>query len=242
MVTGEAGSGDSGLPGVLYDRHSWPVRDDIEAAHRAWLEHVASPGSWWSGEQRIEFVRAVWAAVDDPEPLPPWVAPAPPDGSTLPEIAHAMAYRLARHAATTTLSWYEGTVAALEEGAPAFVELAALAATGCAVAAFGPALGVPRPELPEPQPGDPARACPPLAAATTNWVPVAPPADERAAVVQAFSAVPAEYSMTWRLGAAQYMPLEEMPILDWRRPGSPLDRRQLELVATRLSVERECFY
>lgn len=227
---------------LLYGRESWPVRDDIEAAHRAWLAHVASPGTWWTGEQRVAFVRAVWAALDDPDPSPPWDAPPPPAEWPLPEVAHAMAYRLARHAATTTASWYERTVAALDGGAPAFVELAALAATGSAVAAFGPALGLSRPELPEARPGEPTRECPPLSDAETNWVPVEEPADARAAVVQAFSAVPAEFEMTWRLGAAQYMPLEEMRDFGWRRPGSPLDRRQLELVATRLSVERECFY
>ena len=226
----------------LYCESIWPVRAEITAAHSAWLRHVATPGTWWTGEQRVAFVTALWAALDDPAPLPPWESPAPPAASPLPAVAHEMSYRLARHAATTTQGWYQRTCDALSDGAAAFVELAALAATGCAVGTFGPALGVERPALLNARPGDPSRERPPTTDATTNWVPVTPPADERAAVVQAFSAVPAEYDMLWQLASAQYMSIEDMAHLDWRRPGSPLHRRQLELVAARLSIVRECFY
>ena len=226
----------------LYGRDVWPVRDDIEAIHRQWLHHVASPGTWWTGVERVAMVEAVWGALDDPDPPPPWAPTAPVAGSPLPDAALAMATRLAHHAGTTTRDWYERTVQDLGRGSAAFVELAALAATATAVAAFGPALGLERPDLPAPLPGEPSRTGPTLVAAVNNWVPVAPPADERPAVVQAFTAVPAEWSMTWQLGATQYMPLEDMIHFDWRRPGSPLDRRQLELVAARVSVERECFY
>jgi len=227
---------------ALYGDSPWPIRSEIPATHAAWLEHVASPGTWWSGAERVEFVRTLWAALDDPEPPPPWHVPAPPEGALLPAAAHGMAHRLARHAHTATAAWYQATMDGLGRGPAAFVELATLAATGCSVAAFGPALGIGRPELLDPRPGEPTSVAPPLVDATMNWVPVTPPADERAAVVQATSAVPAEYAMVWRLGGAQYMPLEEMVNLGWRRPGSPFDRRQLELIATRLSAERECFY
>jgi len=218
------------------------VRADLVGAHEDWLRHVAAPGTWFSAEERVAFIAALWAAIDDPKPLPPWEAPTPPTGSALPVAAHAIAYRLGRHASTTTRGWYERSVADLGIGAPAFVELVALAATGCAVGSFGPALGMARPILPEAQQGPPSRDGPPLVDATMNWVPVTAPADEDPPVVQAFTAVPAEYDMLWRLAAAQYIPLAEMVHLDWRRPGSPLQRRQVELVAARLSIVRECFY
>lgn len=228
--------------GELYSDSPWSIRREIAVTHEAWLEHVASPGTWWNSVERGEFVGALWAALDDSDERPPWHVPQTPHGALLPAAAHAMAYRLARHAHTTTAGWYESTVDALGRGPAAFVELAALASTGCSVAAFGPALGIERPELLAPRPGEPTRVAPPLVGAAMNWVPVVPPADERAAVVQAMSAVPAEFAMAWRLGGVQYMPLEEMVDPAWRRPGSPFDRRQLELVATRLSAERECFY
>jgi len=153
-----------------------------------------------------------------------------------------VAVRLGRHAATTSEAWYHATVAELGRGAPAFVELVALAAMGCAVGTFGPALGLARPSLPRPEPGAPSGETPALVDATMNWVPVTGPADERPAVVQALAAVPAEWAMLWRLAEAQYMSLADMQDLDWRRPGSPLHRRHLELVASRLSIARQCFY
>ena len=42
--------------------------------------------------------------------------------------------------------------------------------------------------------------------AQLNWVPVAAPADQVAAVVQAYTAVPDEQDNTWRMADAQYMP------------------------------------
>jgi hypothetical protein len=415
----------TGTVEVVYGTSRWPVREDIAAAHAAWLDHLARPGTWWSSAQRLAFVAAVWSALDDPAPRPPWDPPPPPADWPLPTAAYGLAHRLACHAATTSEAWYRATlrgmsrpegpddtltpghgdpagagaadpirgpadrrpfsgrdgpaaspdranrhgparasgaggppvpdgraappnpvapadsVASTDRGdvvsrseaddpaphdpsgpaheaaptsaagpdtpagpdvplratgpsgaatgvqpvspapkdlgeagagnkgskgskgnkaaepdefgepddppdphpmAPAFVELVSLAALGCAVATFGPALGVRRPPLPDPRPGRPARTTPLLVSAEMNWVPVTPPADERPAVVQAFTAVPPEDDMLWRLAAAQYMPLEAMVHLDWHRPGSPLQRRQVELVAARLSIRRGCFY
>jgi hypothetical protein len=160
----------------------------------------------------------------------------------LPAVAFDLAYRLARHAATTTEAWYLRTLNELGVEPPAFVELAALAATGAAVGTFGPMLGVSRPALPAPLPGHPPRAAPALSPAALNWVPVTGEVDRVAAVVQAFSSVPAEHAMQWRLAGVQYTTVADMAELDWQRPGSPLHRRQLELIAARLSLHRQCFY
>ena len=233
-------------PAALYAASRYPVRPDLAEAHAAWRAHLASPGTWWTAAQRVAFIGSLWAALDDPEPLAPWSAPStvpgriPPGGTLLP-AAHDLAYRLARHAATTTESWYRSMHDALG-GAGPFVELAALAATGMAVATFGPALGIDRPALPAPGPGEPSRHLPDVRPATMNWVPVTGEPDALPAVVQALSAVPAEHAMQWRLAAAQYMAGPDMVHLDWQRAGSPLHRRQLELVAARLSLHRQCFY
>ena len=227
---------------TVYGAAHWPVRAELDVAHDRWLDHVAAAGTWWSGAERVAFVAALWDALNHPATFAPWDGPPTLAGSPLPDVAFAMAHRLGRGAGTTTRAWYERTVAELPGGAPAFVELAALAAAGCAVATFGPALGLARPALRSPRPGEPSRVAPELVDATMNWVPVTPPADQRPPVVQAFSAVPAEYDEVWALAAAQYMPLEDMVRPDWQRPGSPLQRRHLELVAARLSLVRECFY
>jgi hypothetical protein len=136
---------------------------------------------------------------------------------------------------------YDSVVA--EIGELPYVELCAIVSTVAAVAHFCRDIGVQVPALPEPIDGAPSGARPErVEPAALNWVPVAAPADQVAAVVQAYTGVPGEYANTWRMADAQYMPEPEMVDPAWtRRPGG-LSRAQMELVAARVTQLRECFY
>ncbi|MGD9749590.1 MAG: alkylhydroperoxidase-related (seleno)protein [Acidimicrobiia bacterium] len=220
------------------------VRDDLRRSHEQAWRHVAAPGSWWNGAERVAIARVALAALDDPDPLPPWVAPTaagrrPAGSDGLPEAAVDAAYRIARHASTLTDGWYRSI---LERGigALAYVELVGVVIAVAAVDGFARAAGVDRPPLPFPESGEADHRHPPLAEAELNWVPVAAPADQKAAVVQALSAVPAEWENLAQLHAAQYIPVHEMGDMGWTR--GTLDRPQMELVAARLSAARQCFY
>ena len=185
------------------------------------------------------------AAIADADPLPPWVAASAagrlPGDRVAPDAAHDAAYRLARHAGTVTHDVYRTYADRL--GELPYVELCAIVSTVAAVAHFHRNVGLPVPPLPTAVAGDPSGDVPErLEAATLNWVPVAAPADQVAAVVQAYSAVPGEWINTWRMADAQYMPEPEMVHPDWsRRPGG-LTRAQMELVAARVARLRDCFY
>jgi hypothetical protein len=221
------------------------VREDLVDAHRRAWEHIARPGSWWSGAERVALANTALLAIADEDPLPPWVAVTSTTRLThdlvAPPRAHDVVYRLARHAGTMTVDAYRA--AADELGELRYVELCAIVSTVAAVAHFCRNIGVAAPPLPRPRSGAPTAKRPErLAQARFNWVPVAEPADEVAAVVQAYTAVPDEHINTWRMAAAQYMPQPEMVHADWaRRPGG-LSRPQMELVAARLTLLRECFY
>ena len=76
--------------------------------------------------------------------------------------------------------------------------------------------------------------------ATLNWVLVAAPADQNAAVVQGLSAVPEDMDTVRLLAAAQYIPFDEMGDLGWNR--GTLSRGEMEVCAATLSRARECFY
>lgn len=221
------------------------VRDDLAEAHELAWAHLARPGSWWTGAQRVELATTALTAIADDDPLPPWVAVSMterlPDRRVAPDVAHDVAYRIARHAGTMTVGVYRH--AADELGALAYVELCGVVSTVAAVAHFCRNIGVAVPELPRPVPGDPTRDQPiEISQAELNWVPVAAPADEVAAVVQAYTTVPAEQENTWRMAAAQYMPEEEMVHPDWTRRAGGLTRPQMEVVAARVAQLRECFY
>ena len=221
------------------------VREDLAAAHRLAWEHLARPGSWWSGAERVELAGTALLAISDPDPLPPWVgvtstARLGPD-LVAPLVAHDIAYRLARHAGTMTVQVYRSVAGEL--GELPYVELCAIVSTVAAVAHFCRNISIPLPPLPAPVDGPPTGERPEhLEQPQFNWVPVAEPADQVAAVVQAYTAVPGEDRNTWRMAAAQYMPVDEMVKPDWsRRPGG-LSRAQMELVAARLTKLRDCFY
>jgi hypothetical protein len=221
------------------------VREDLSEAHRLAWDHIASPGTWWTGAQRVELADTALRAIADPDPLPPWIGVSTTDRLGLdpvaPRVAHDVAYRIARHAGTMTADVYRA--AADEIGELPYVELCAIVSSVAAVAHFCRNVGVAVPSLPEPRPGAPTRTCPDrLDRPQFNWVPVAAPADEVAAVVQAYTAVPDEQHNTWRMADAQYMPVAAMVDPDWsRRPGG-LSRAQMELVAARLTRLRDCFY
>jgi hypothetical protein len=221
------------------------VREDLAEAHRLAWEHIARPGSWWSGAERVELAGTALLAIDDADPPPPWI----PITSTTrlaahplaPRVAHDLVYRVTRYAGTITASVHRA--AADEMGELPYVELCAISSTVAAVAYFCRDIGEPIPPLPTAVEGEPTGERPEhLAQARYSWVPVAAPADQVAAVVQAYTAVPGEQRNTWRMAAAQYMPEQDMVDPDWRRRPGGLSRAQMELVAARLTKLRDCFY
>ncbi len=115
------------------------VREDLSHAHRLAWEHIAAPGTWWTGAHRVELATTALQAIADPDPLPPWVCVTTTDrlGPDLvaPRAAHDVAYRIARHAGTMTMDVYRA--AAGEIGELPYVELCAIVST---VAAVGPLL------------------------------------------------------------------------------------------------------
>jgi hypothetical protein len=220
------------------------IRQDLVLAHENAWAALSAPGTWWSGAQRIELARTALLAIDELEPTPPWVAISTvvgklPQDLSAPKIAHDCAYRIARHAATLTRDWYQKAVREISE--LAFVELCGIVCTVATVSAFRRAAGLAPLEFSEVKDGEPTQIKPTnIVSATLNWVPVVSPADENAAVVQAFTAVPETNRLIWSMADAQYIPDKEMVDPRWSR--GTLSRMLMELIATRVSQQRECFY
>ena len=221
------------------------MRDDLAEAHRLAWEHIAAPGSWYTGAARIELAQTAMMALSDPDPWPPWVCVSTTgrlgDRLIAPAAAHDFAYRLARHAGTITRDVYDSV--SREIGELPFVEVCAIVSTVAAVWHLCRNLAVGVPALPPAVDGSPTGlqpAC--VESAELNWVLVEAPADRTAAVVQAYTAVPGEQLNTWRMADAQYMPNLDMVNPAWTRRTGGLSRAQMELVAARVTALRECFY
>jgi len=230
---------------MTYAAISWgDVRRDLMLAHEQAVSALSAPGTWWTGAQRRELAATALLAITETQPVPPWVGVSTvanklPANLTAPNIAHDAIYRISRHAATLTREWYEKVVAEIDP--LAFVELCGIACTIASVGAFRRALKLPNLELGPVVAGAPSRSKPEnLVMAQLNWVPVIGPADKEAAVVQAFTAVPETNRVIWAMADAQYIPDKEMVDPRWTR--GTLSRLQMELVATRVSQQRECFY
>jgi hypothetical protein len=220
------------------------VRQDLVRAHNQAIAALSKPGTWWTGAQRRELAITAQLAISESEPVAPWVGVSTvanklPASLTAPKIAHDVMYRISRHAATLTRDWYEKVTA--EINPLAFVELCGIACTIAPVVAFRRSLGLPALEVGPAESGQPSNKEPDnIVAAQLNWVPVVGPADKDAAVVQAFTAVPETNRVIWAMADAQYIPDKEMVDPKWTR--GTLSRVQMELIATRVSQQRECFY
>jgi hypothetical protein len=243
---------------ISYTDAPVPVRSDLPEAHRLAWEWVARPGNWWSGEERVAIaaeVRKAWtcALCRERKAAP---SPDPVDGEhdtvgKLPDPAIDAIHRIVTDPGRLTRAWFEQTQAAGLSDAH-YVELVGVVVVVVSIDRFCRGLGVPLHPLPDSVPGEPSRYRPAAARPEGAWVPTIPSGAARGAeadlyaglpraanVIRALSLVPDGVRQLRQLSAAHYLSPEEM--MDLGR-GRTLDRRQMELVAGRVSALRECFY
>ena len=243
---------------VAYAGAPIPVRDDLVAAHERAFARLASAGTWWTGAERVAIAAAAREArrcrlcqarkaALSPSALAGEHSGA---GDLLPASAVDAAHRIASDPARLTRKWVEGILTSgLGEGR--YVELLGVVSTIVGIDAFCRGIGAPPHPLPLPRPGEPNRHRPRAARRDEAWVAMLPQGRPSGAesdlwgqrtgnVIRALSLVPDEVRGLKDLLQAHYLTMTEMR--DLRRGRGSLDRRQVELVAGRISALRECFY
>ena len=233
------------------------IRSDLTAAHAHVWEKLAAPGTWWNGSERLAVAEVVRVALGDSNPVPPWDSASKsgrlPNSSRISSELQDAVYRLAVHAGTLTEGWYQKMRDATGVTPQQWVEIIEVTISVASVLRFAQLAGIDSPDFPEPLQGHPTRQTQPSKPAKHHWVPVVHLEDSTpelapfyaglpalAPVIRALSSVPAAMDTLFTLGDAQYIPMREMVDLNWTR--GTLSRRQIELVAGRLSAHRECFY
>lgn len=213
-----------------------PVREDVVAAQRAVWEALARPGSRWTGAERVALAEQVRESrrrrMD-----PPWLREGLPDDDGLPKAAIEAARAIAADAHKIDRAWAGQKVESL--GDAGYVEIAALAASLCAIDTFADALGVAYEPLPEPFAGEPDGERNPEAVDAGAYVPLHEPW-QGPNVARALSLVPGQNAMFFGLVASMYGGPQGFFELVWR--DGPLSRPQAELLAARVSSVNECFY
>lgn len=233
------------------------IRSDLTAAHAHVWEKLAAPGTWWNGSERLAVAEVVRVALGESDPVPPWDSASKSgrlsNSSRISSELQDAVYRLTVHAGTLTEGWYQKMRDATGVTPQQWVEIIEVTISVASVLRFAQLAGIDSPDLPEPLQGHPTRQTQPSKPAKHHWVPVVHLEDSTpelapfynglpalAPVIRALSSVPAAMDTLFTLGDAQYIPMREMVDMNWTR--GTLSRRQIELVAGRLSAHRECFY
>jgi len=243
-----------------YSHSPDPVRGDLAEAHRRAWAHVAAPGTWLSGAERVAVAeetrraRSCRLCAERKAALSPFALEGEHDeAGALPAPMVDEIHRVTTDAARLTEGWLDSLrKAGLSD--ESYVEALGVAVLVISIDAFHHAMGLPVEPLPEPRPGEPSRYRPRGAVKGEAWVPMldpkqADPADRKlvapgpgggtAYVVRALSLVPDQVRALADLSGAQYLSFEKMLGFE---TGRALDRSQIELVAGRVSALNECFY
>ncbi len=242
-----------------YASSPYPIRSDLAAAHRAAWEHIARPGTWLTGVERVAVALETRRARDcalcraRKAALSPYAsaethAERAPLSAALVDAVH----RATTDASRLTRAWYESLAAQGVTDDP-YVESLGVAVLAISVDAFHRALGLELEPLPAPISGEPSRDRPKGVARTVAWVPMIEPKragpEQRglfgpgplgaAYVLRALTLVPAEVRAWIALAGAQYLSFDRMTRIE---TGRALDRAQMELIAGRVSALNACFY
>jgi hypothetical protein len=253
---------------MSFDYRDAPIepRPDLAEAHRAAWRHVASPGTWWTGRERVliaaetRLARDCALCADRKAALSPYgIEGDHASAGELPRAAIEAAHRLTTDPGRLKREWVEeltGEGATDAQGRitmEQYVELIGVVTQVVSVDWFHIAMGLELEDLPNPEAGEPTRVRPPGARPEQAWVPMIQPANLDPAnedlygpkkrtgnVIRAMSLVPEEVRQLQALSGAQYLSLDQMMQLGTNFRA--ISRAQIELVAGRISALNECFY
>lgn len=238
-----------------------PVRRDVARAHEQQWERLRRPGNWWNGAERIEIGAEVRSALDCDlcRERKGALSPFSVDGThrsmakTLAPPAVDAVHRIVTDATRLTGDWVRHiSEEGLSDGH--YVELLGIVVAVLSIDEVHRGLGIPLAPLPGPLPGEPSRIRTHGAEKRVAWIPTlsheaasqGPNADLYEGmpvapnVIAAMSLVPDAVRDLKALSAAHYVPM--LQVMNPRYDGRALDRRQIELVAGRVSALNECFY
>jgi hypothetical protein len=241
-----------------YADAAFPVRRDLCEAHERAFDRLARAGTWWTGPERLAIAAEVRRApacglcARRKGALSPLALDGEHDaGATLPAPVVEVVHQVVNDPGRLSHVWFEKVMAG-GLSPEHYVETLGVIVGLVSIDAFARGIGVPPRPLPEPRGGEPTRRRPAGARMGEAWVPWVPESAAKGPeadlydtprtgnVLKALSLVPEEVRQLKDLSAAHYLSAREM--LDLDNHHRALDRRQIELVAGRVSALRECFY
>ena len=242
-----------------YNEFPYPIREDLKIAYRDYWQKLASPGSWWTGEERIAIAREARNAtscnfcIKRKQALSPYTLMGEHDHNAgLSALAIDAVHRVVTDQNRITGEWVENNTAdGLSE--EHYVELVGIVVAVFSIDEFNRGLGLVLENLPSPVKGEPSGYRPAQAITGTGFVSMIPPegamgaeADlwkngQTANVLRALSLVPDAVRDWYSIGSAQYLSIKGMANFVGQE-NRALNRMQMELIAGRVSSHNQCFY
>lgn len=244
---------------VSYDHADFAVRDDLVQAHAAVWERLASPGSWYSGAERVAMMAAVREAEScelcarRKDALSPYAVDGAHDhAGNLPEALIEVLHRVRTDPARLTPDWFTG-ITADQLTVGQYMEAIAVLAQTTAIDTFVRGVGLQPLPLPEPRPGEPTGYVPEGLTEGEAWVPLLgpdtvgeneaeffPAGMPPAYIRRALTMVPFDWRGFWKIAVTQYLPGPAMR--DFGNDIRAISHAQIELVAGRVSAINGCVY
>ncbi len=243
---------------LRYEQAGVSVREELQRSHALILEHIASPGTWWTGAERVALVlesrNSLTCALcrDRKDALSPNAVSGEHDslGSVAQNVVDVV-HRIRTDPGRLSKDWFDSALAGglTEEQ---YVELVGVVTITAGIDYFAKALGVPPAEVPAPRPGEPTRHRPAGAKLAGAWVRTVAAEDAVGPeeglyggqnlvpnIMKALSLVPDQVRALIGSSNAHYLEMDTMMDPQAKRD---LDRMGVELVASRVSALNECFY
>ena len=214
------------------------VRDDVSAAHAATLRRFAEPGGWWSAADRLAIVREARSApacrlcAQQAAALSPGAVQGEHDNSgVLPPVAIEAIHRIRNDSGRLTRRWFDDLID-MGLQPQAYAELVSIVASAVIVDTFAQGIGADMPDLPDAEPGLPSFETSPDVVDAGAYLPIA--AAGRANILRSLSLVPSASRLFFETFSRSYYIQPDVRFA--------IGRRQVELVASRVSAVNQCFY
>lgn len=240
------------------DPASLQIREGLAREYDLAWRRLATPGTWWSGEQRLEIAAEARNALScvlcrrRKEALSPYVVDGGHDslGKLSPGMVDIV-HRVATDAGRLTKRWLYAMLADVVSEEE-YVEALGVIALVTALDTFDLALGLPQRALPAPRPGAPSRHRPAGARRDLAWVSTVEPESLAPGdpdpykvhgvknIHRALSLVPQEVLNFFDLDVELY--LKDHEIRDFANEYRALSHVQIELLAGRVSALNGCYY
>ena len=212
------------------------ISAEVAESHRQVWNQLSHSGTWWTADEMLALAQTARSAFAQRH-QPPWQRTLPAPSTPLPKAAITAVERIATSPSTVDRSWVDSITAEIGDGQ--YVELVAVTATIAMIDIFAAAAGVEVEPLPRPadNPGQPSQQRPDGLGDIGAHVEMLEPFGY-ANVARALSLVPSANQL-FRTTSVPMYSAPGMGDLVW---DTPLQRTQVELVASRVAALNECFY